>query len=293
MSLRSGKNGRSVADTTMTTPTESGTPAAMIGVLARVSVLVAWGASVGCGGGLALDEAEGIGTNGGGTAGTDVGGSSGAAGSGAGGTGGSTGGTDSETGGDAGSGGSEPVEGPDVLLAEDFDDGDTNDWYRDCATFKVLPEAAADETAFGARLVETREAGCEQGYAGLEVPSPQTPSRVEWWMRSNSRGEIFGSFQIHQAIMVYVTDGMVVAYDGEQSKIFDIDGSQWHHYELHDIDWTNNTYSLSVDGTVQATDFGFNQPKDVAEAIYVLAAARDMSTTDPVSVDVDEIVIFE
>jgi len=249
--------------------------------------------SFACGGGLAADEVEGTGTGTGGTAGTDAGGASGSSGDTVGGFGGGIGGDDAGAGGDAGSAGSEPVEDPDVLLAEDFEDGNTNDWYRDCATFKVLPEAAADATSFGARLVETRDQGCGQGYAGLEVPVPQTPSRVEWWMRSNSRGEIFGSFQIHQAIMVYARDGMVVVYDGEDPKIFDVDGSQWHYYELHDIDWANNTYSFSIDGNVQATSFSFNQPKNVAEAIYIIAAARDMSTTDPVSVDVDEIVLFE
>ena len=283
----------------------------------RLGTLAACVIATACGGSANVDEIEGsgaaggaAGSNAGGTAGNtaDGSGSDGSTGGDDGGTGGGSdaggagggsdaggagGGSDDAAGGTAGSAGSDAGEPLDILLADDFEDGNTNDWYRACATFKALPEAAADETGFGARLTETREEGCEQGYAGLEVPSPQTPSRVDWWMRSNSRGEIFGSFQIHQAIMVYAADGMVVVYDGDKSKIFDIDGSQWHHYELHDIDWTNHTYSLSVDGSVQATSFGFNQPKDVAEAIYVLAAARDMSTTAPVSVDVDEIVLYE
>lgn len=260
----------------------------------RLGVFAACMTSMSCGGHANTDEIEGSDT--GGAAGTAVGsgGSSGAAGSVAAGSGGSsTGGTDSETGGDAGSGGSEPVEDPNILLADDFEDGNTNDWYRECSTIKALPEAAADETSFGARLVETRAEGCEVGYAQAEIPMPKTPSRIEWWMRSHSRGDSFGSFQVWDSMMVYANDGMVVVYDGENSKIFDIDGSQWHHYELHDIDWTNHTFSLSVDGSVQAVDFDFREPSDSAEAIGIAAAARDMSVTDPVSVDVDEIVLFE
>ena len=241
-------------------------------ILTRLCVATACVTSFACGGGLAADEAEGIGTDGG--------------------VAGSGGGSDGGVSGDAGSGGTEP-EGPDVLLAEDFEDGDTNDWFRDCARIEALPEAAANETSFGARLVETRGQGCEVGYAGTEIPLPQTPSGVEWWMRSNSRGEIFGSLQVWDAIMVYAADDMVVVYDGEESKVFDIDGSQWHHYELHDIDWINHTYSLTVDGNVQAVYFDFKEPRDAAEAIGIVAAARNISTTGPVSVDVDEIVIFE
>ena len=207
-----------------------------------------------CGGSADVEEIDGSET--GGAAGSGAGG---VAGSTAGATGdieGGSGGTD----GNAGSAGSEVVE--DVILFEErFEDGDTNNWLRACATLDALPEAAADDSSFGGHLAEKRDRGCEAGYAGTELQS-LTPSRIEWWMRAYAEGVAFGSFQILDALKVFAGDDMVLVYDGDGTKAFDINGGEWHHYELHDIDWTNHTYSFSVDGYVEGTDFSFREPKD-------------------------------
>ncbi len=260
-----------------------------MGTFSRLGTFAVCAIATACGGSANVDEVEGAET--GGAAGSSIGGASGNTVGGSGGSSGGAAGSDGETGGDAGSAGSEVVE--DVIVFEErFEDGDTNDWLRDCATFDALPDAAAEDSSFGGHLAEKRDRGCKFGRAGTELKS-LTPSRVEWWMRADAVGEALGSFEVMDTMMVYAGDDMVIVYDGETNKVFDINGGEWHHYELHDIDWTNHTYSFSVDGSVEATGFSFREPKDVAEAIFVLAAARDIFTTPPVSVSVDEIVVYE
>ena len=260
--------------------------------LARLGVFAACTISFACGGGVSTDETEGTGARG--AAASDAGGAAGSAASTSGGSGSTDGGAGGSAGsaGVAGSAGSEIEPEALILFEERFEDGDTNDWLRECATLDALPEAAADDSSFGGHLAEKRDRGCEAGYAGTELQS-LTPSRIEWWMRADAKGEAFGSFQILDALKVFAGDDMILVYDGEDTKAFDINGDEWHHYELHDIDWTNHTYSFSVDGYVEGTDFSFREPKDTADAIYIAAAARDIFTTPPVSVSVDEIVLYE
>jgi hypothetical protein len=222
-----------------------------------------------------------------------VGGAGSSAGAGAGGTAGDTGGgAGVSEGGSASAGGSDTQPEANILFEERFEDGDTDDWYKECATFTSLSEAAADGTAFGAQLVETRGGGCEWGGAAIDLGAT-TPSRVEWWMRNNSRGEVFGNFEIASAIVLYVGDQTLAVYDGQELRTFDIDSAAWHRYELHDIDWASRTFSLAVDGEVEAESFGFYEPKDNAEYLQIVAVAIDMASSDPVSVSVDEIVVYE
>ena len=243
--------------------------------------------AVSCGGSANVDEIEGAGA----AAGTDAGGSTGDAGNTAGGSGGSAGGT-AGTAGSAADGGSGDTSEPVILFFEDFEDEDVSDWYKECGTFTALPEAAADGTTFGAQLLETRGVGCEWGGAAIDLGAT-TPSRVEWWMRNNSRGEVFGNFEIASAIVLYVGDQTLAVYDGQELRTLDIDSTAWHHYALHDIDWASHTFSLAVDGEVEAESFGFYEPRENAEYLQVVAVAIDMDSSDPVSVSVDEIVVYE
>ena len=268
----------------------------------RLGTLAACVIATACGGSANVDEIEGSGA--GGAAGTNAGGT---AGNTADGTGGDDGGAGGDAG-SAGSGGSNAAgadaagsggsagsagsgEESDILFEEHFEDGDTDDWFRTCATFEAVQEAAANSSSFGAHLFETREESCELGHAAIGL-ADLTPSRIEWWMKANPRGEVFASILIPDTMSVHATAGMVVVYDVDDVKVFDIDGSRWHRYELHDIDWTNHTYSFSVDGDVQATDLGFELPVGVATAIFFLAAARDISTTPPMSMFVDDVVVY-
>ena len=91
---------------------------------------------------------------------------------------------------EGGSGGRGGRDGDGVVFVEDFEDGDTNGWFRSCASIDALHEAAAGATSFGAQYIEALAQGCDEGFAVLAVPS-LTPTRVEWWMRLNSEGQSF------------------------------------------------------------------------------------------------------
>ncbi len=283
----------------------SGSMALTMATFSRLGTLAACVIATACGGSANVDEIEGsgaaggaAGSNAGGTAGNTAGDSGGSAGGDDGGAGGTTSAAGTDTGGsggDATDGGAGGGETDSALFVEDFEDGDTNGWYRGCASMDALPEAAATATVFGAQLRETRAQGCENGWAAQDFSS-LTPSRIEWWMRVNSQGEIFGSLQIEDAVAVFAMDGMVVVDDGpnpEDSKIFDVDGLEWHRYELLDIDWNSRTYSFAVDGELLATALRFYAKTQAVEEVYIAAGARDPLLSDPVSVDVDELIFYQ
>ncbi len=92
---------------------------------------------------------------------------------------------------------------------------------------------------------------------------------------------------------VYVGDQILGIYDGQEPQAFDIDSGAWHHYEFYDIDWESQTYSLAVDGETVAEGFEFYEPMENAEGIHLFAQARDIEGSGPVSVSVDEIVVYE
>lgn len=243
--------------------------------------------SFACGGGSVTGKSQGPEGNGGaGSGGSNS--SGGYAGEADGGTaGGGTAG-----GGTAGGGGSTST----ALFTEDFEDGNFHGWYGGgCVDMDVIADASANGSAFGARVAETREDGCDTGdlARAWHEFDEMTPSRIQWWMRSNSAGDVFGSFEVPGALFMFVRNGMILLYDGEETEYFDVDGEEWHRYEFLDIDWTNQTYSMAVDGEVIASGFAFYERTTEAIGFRVGVGARKPELTDPVSVDIDEVVFYE
>ena len=242
--------------------------------LVRLNALASCLVLIACGGGSAdADEFDGS--------------EAGAGGAGA--TGGSIGdGGTAGVGGDAGTGG---TEADNFLFVEDFEDGNTDGWYLSCASMEAASDAAADGTSLGAHVLETRGQGCKEGWASHELPD-LAPSRIEWWMRSNSRGEIFGSLQLSIAA-VFIQDGAIFVSDGaDETRSFELDGSQWHRYELRDIDWASQTFSFVADGNVLAAGLDFPDEINSLDSVHIAAVARYPETTGPVSVHLDELVFF-
>jgi hypothetical protein len=157
--------------------------------------------------------------------------------------------------------------GPDVLFAEDWEDGVWDDtWIAGGGVYtrEVTDATAADGTAQSLHLVGSELTDHSDGIHA--VVGVLQPSEISYWARSGSTGVNDTYFVLnqgetsnllHEVAFIYFRSTGYIHIAGPGINLQTYAADTWYQIELRDIDWTGKHYDVWVDGLLRATDVPF------------------------------------
>jgi len=161
-----------------------------------------------------------------------------------------------------------------AAFPEGFEDGNMQGWYHDTEIFSVQSTTVAK----GQYAVEGDMISTERGvkWIGKDLSSPQTPDRIQVWMRYDpdtpSGGivefwvdeEATATAQSYEAmaaagvsVNIRIKDGQMWYNSGSWNSFMSTRAGTWYRVEARNIDYGSNTYDIYVNGTLQKSGAEF------------------------------------
>jgi hypothetical protein len=180
----------------------------------------------------------------------------------------------------------------DGLWLTDFESNSLSGWKVNTqGTFEISsPGAAGTQNALKVDI----EAKVVQGGASFAFAEKLKPSKISFWLRipeivpGHGGGIFFDTTVARTWLGLSYENTQLSFFDGTTLTLLSSSwDSEWHYFELRDIDWSTNELTVFGDGILKTVQF----PKMDGVASVAVVAFGAASTT-PVTFFADEIMLF-